>query len=99
MMSGTIVRILLFLSLVSCSISIINATTNQALVQRNHLQNILNRLGNIQSSMNKANSDSSKLLADVERRNVIMPRICYFARVSGTSIRQKLCLPYSDKLH
>ena len=96
MTAVTIVRILLFLSLVSCSISIINATTNQALVYRNYL---LSRLGNIQSSMNKANSDSSKFLADVERRNVIMPRICYFARVSGTSIRQKLCLPYGDNLH
>lgn len=33
----------------------------------------------------------------IQQRNVIMPRICYYARVSGTAVYQKLCLPYTDK--
>ena len=30
------------------------------------------------------------------RRNVITPRICYFARNSRQRTYQKLCLPYTD---
>ena len=32
---------------------------------------------------------------NLQRRNVIMPRICYFSRVTKTGIHQKLCLPYN----
>lgn len=34
---------------------------------------------------------------DVRRRNVLMPRICYFSRVTATGIHRKLCLPYNDE--
>lgn len=41
----------------------------------------------------KKNSPSTK--TDKFRlRSVILPRICYFARVHGTGMRKKLCLPY-----
>jgi hypothetical protein len=33
---------------------------------------------------------------DIQQRNVIMPRICYFSRVTKTGVHQKLCLPYND---
>ena len=29
-----------------------------------------------------------------QRRNVMLPRICYFTRVTKSGIYQKLCLPY-----
>ena len=35
--------------------------------------------------------------SNTEERSVILPRLCYFARVSGTSLRHKLCLPYDDR--
>ena len=34
---------------------------------------------------------------DIQRRNVIMPRICYFSRVTQAGIHQKLCLPYNNE--
>ena len=69
---------------------------NEPINNRNHLRNLLSRLEHSQSSLDKFNSDSSKSLSYVERRNVIMPRICYFARVRGTPNRHRICLPYSD---
>ncbi|CAF4266868.1 unnamed protein product, partial [Rotaria magnacalcarata] len=33
----------------------------------------------------------------IQQRNVIMPRICYFVRVPGTTVYQRLCLPYNDR--
>ncbi len=41
--------------------------------------------------------DSFSAMSNVERRNVIWPRICYFARVTGSGVHQKLCLPYGDE--
>ena len=30
---------------------------------------------------------------DHQRRNVVMPRICYFARVTKSGVHQKICIP------
>lgn len=35
--------------------------------------------------------------SNAQERSVILPRLCYFARVSGTSVHHKLCLPYNDR--
>lgn len=45
---------------------------------------------------NSLNDPLSKPVMRMERRNVIMPRICYFTRVTKNGIHQKLCLPYND---
>ncbi|UJR27554.1 hypothetical protein I4U23_008836 [Adineta vaga] len=34
---------------------------------------------------------------NIQRRNVLMPRICYFSRVTASGIHRKLCLPYNDE--
>jgi hypothetical protein len=52
-------------------------------------------------TLNKLHSNSFEDLAsmsptDIQRRNVIMPRICYFSRVTKAGVHQKLCLPYND---
>lgn len=36
-------------------------------------------------------------MTKTQRRNVIMPRICYFSRITKSGIHQKLCLPYDDE--
>ena len=36
------------------------------------------------------------LIRNQARRNVILPRICYFTRVSKRGIYKKLCLPYNE---
>jgi hypothetical protein len=41
--------------------------------------------------------DSSTAMSNFEQRNVIWPRICYFARVTSSGVHQKLCLPYTDE--
>ena len=38
------------------------------------------------------------LLPPLQRRGVITPRICYFARDPGRRTYQKLCLPYNDSI-
>ena len=42
--------------------------------------------------------DLSKPLMPVvhRQRSVIMPRICYFARITARGIYQKICLPYGQ---
>ncbi len=32
-----------------------------------------------------------------QRRNVILPRICYFSRITKSGIHKKFCLPYNDE--
>ncbi|CAF0822120.1 unnamed protein product [Adineta ricciae] len=51
----------------------------------------------IDQAVDKIIEDNSLSLPDIRRRNVLMPRICYFSRVTATGIHQKLCLPYNDK--
>ncbi|CAF0803733.1 unnamed protein product [Adineta ricciae] len=51
----------------------------------------------IDQAVDKIIEDNSPTLPDIRRRNVLMPRICYFSRVTATGIHQKLCLPYNDK--
>jgi len=74
---------------------------NTPLSNKNNLKNILFRHNYHQPSTKldlNLLEDSPTLLfsSDIKRRNVIMPRICYFARISGTSVHQKLCLPYNS---
>ncbi len=97
------IHILLLLCICSSGMLIINKVTNPPFINNNNLKNLLIRYKNLQSSTTTT-SDSNFLedfstalfSSDVKRRNVIMPRICYFARISGTGVHRKLCLPYND---
>lgn len=84
---------------------IINATNETPLKNGNKLSDLLihryNRFRSIKNidynSLEKpSTSSSSSFLSNLRRRSVILPRICYFARISGTNGHQKLCLPYDD---
>ncbi len=103
MVSGLSIRIVLFLYLCCSWMLIVHAVTKTPFIHNHNLKNIFLRNQYSQPSI-KLDSDlmkdSSSLLsfADIKRRNVIMPRICYFARISGTSVHQKLCLPYNDNI-
>ena len=33
---------------------------------------------------------------DIQRRNVLMPRLCYLSRVTKSGVYRKLCLPYNN---
>lgn len=46
--------------------------------------------------LEKLGRTSSTPSTDLQRRNVIMPRICYFSRVTQSGIHQRLCLPYNS---
>jgi hypothetical protein len=74
---------------------------HDVMASHGNLRSILSRRKHaqspIQSDSNSVDHSTTSLPPfDIERRNVIMPRICYFARVAGTGARQKLCLPYND---
>jgi hypothetical protein len=98
MASIVFIHILLVLYTCTSSILIVNAmTTNynlrSILFHRNYVQSF------IKSDSNSIDDlDTSLSSSNIKRRNVIMPRICYFARVAGTGVRQKLCLPYNDNI-
>jgi hypothetical protein len=101
MASVILIRILLVLYICSSWILIVDAMTKKSFTNQDNLRNILFRRKHAQPSIKPdLNSidhlKASLALTDIERRNVIMPRICYFARVAGTGARQKLCLPYND---
>lgn len=83
---------------------IINAESNLPLTNKNNLKNLLLRydqfrrlikLNSNSLDTSSTSTSSSTISSNLQRRNVIMPRICYFARISGTGGHQKLCLPYN----
>ena len=91
MASTLFIRILLALYICSSSIFVLNAAANN-----DKLRSVLLRRKYPQFDSNSIEPlESFSPSSNTERRNVIMPRICYFARVAGTSARQKLCLPYN----
>ncbi len=101
MASVVAIRILLFLYICYSWTLSVDAMINSPLSNKNNLKNILFRHKYHQPSTKLDSNlleDSSTLLfsSNIERRNVIMPRICYFARISGTGVHQKLCLPYNN---
>lgn len=53
---------------------------------------------NEQTGPNGINENATKVTLEkrIQGRNVIMPRICYLARVNKQGIYQKICLPYGE---
>jgi len=102
MTSNSFIRILLLLCVCYSLLSISNARNNIPFSTNNNDNNLLFRY--YESFEPSAESDSilleeylSSLTPSViQRRNVIMPRICYYARVSGIQGHRRLCLPYDS---
>lgn len=85
-------RILLLLCACLSSILIINALKNEPSTNHKHEKTFFSR------KFARPNANlSAQPSSNVQQRNVIMPRICYFARISGTAVYQRLCLPYDDE--
>jgi hypothetical protein len=71
----------------------------------NNMNNNPNILSNWYKNYQLAKKLNSELIerslsvssTNLQRRNVIMPRICYFTRVTNSGIHQKLCLPYDHE--
>jgi len=96
------IRVVLFLYIYCSWMLIINAVTDTPFTNKNGLKNLLVRHNQIRRSIELDSNlledslEQSLFSSNIERRNVIMPRICYFVRISGTSSHQRVCLPYND---
>jgi hypothetical protein len=100
MASGFSIRILLFLCICSSLMLIGNAMSILPFTDNNNEENLVLRRYKYPRPPIQFNSDlfEDSSSSEIQRRNVIMPRICYFARISGRSGHQKLCLPYTDNI-
>jgi hypothetical protein len=102
MTSISFIRMLVFLCVCYSLMSISNALNNIPFSTNNNNNNLLFRYYESFQPSTKSDSVlleeylSSLTPSGIQRRNVIMPRICYYARVSGTRAHQKLCLPYDS---
>ncbi|CAF1172245.1 unnamed protein product [Rotaria sordida] len=98
MTSGFFIHILLFLCVCSSLTSITNGLTSVPSTSNNNNNNNKD-LSFLHKYFGSSIPSQSNLLKEfslnIQQRNVIMPRICYFARISGTGIYQKYCLPYN----
>jgi hypothetical protein len=97
MASICFMRILLFLFICCSLMLIVNGMRRVPFTHNNKKDPFLLRYQSSWPSIQFDRNSLEKSSLDIQRRNAIMPRICYFARISGTSAHQKLCLPYNDR--
>jgi hypothetical protein len=99
MISNIRINMYLLLLICCCLTLKIDGMPSIAYADRNNNKNIFlfgdkyHRIPE-QSHLNLVENSPSLRSSDIQRRNVIMPRICYFARISKGGVHQKLCLPY-----
>ncbi|CAF1337087.1 unnamed protein product [Rotaria magnacalcarata] len=106
MASGFSTHILLFLcAFVSLTLTANSLASTPATINNNNNHNrktlfFLHKNSRPKLELDSNLSDDSSAVPStrsIQQRNVIMPRICYFVRVPGTTVYQRLCLPYNDR--
>jgi len=101
-MTSNILIYTCLLTFLCCSSTLdVDKIPTMALTNMSNNKNMLSRWYKYYQTLNNLYSDSiinSPLISstNIQRRNVIMPRICYFARVTKSGIHQKVCLPYNN---
>ncbi len=95
MARNTLIWIFLLVLICCFSTLTINKTPNAMdLTKIKHNRNLLSSW---YKYLNSIENSPSIYSTKGQRRNVIMPRICYFSRITKSGIHQKLCLPYNNE--
>ncbi len=95
-MTSYIMLYVCLLIIICCSVtSGIDEIPTMTSTNMNNNPNIFSHWYKYDPLVKKLNSKLTEL--NLQRRNVIMPRLCYFTRVTKSGIYQKLCLPYNDE--
>ncbi len=98
MASGMLIVICL-LFVIYCHLTLaVDEIPTMASTSTSNNKNIFSRWYKYHRALNNLHSNSieNSPSTNPQRRNVIMPRICYFSRTTKSGIYQKLCLPYNN---